>query len=366
MWDSEDTSAFDDKPFDFSKVAEESERFRSELDRMKGTSATQVDASKAAPVEDAMETLLQEQEYAFSSKDSSAKTVQSTPSVAEPVKMTKIEFGSLLMGNSEPSPSFDAHSSSLMSKIGVKLEPENPKPAAPSLPASPPEWFYRDPNQQIQGPFSQQNMFQWNKEGYFMPDLPIQLRGWTKFYAFVDIFPINEYAFTSVPTEPIVKVAPPTPSVVAKDTFSLSSLERTAPINQPKPAPTVAPKPTVAEERSLSSGTSEDSKKASFTADVDRSNIAKKLLGIGSFQQNQPSGPNSTPAAVSVTGPGKTAPVVALDSKTVDREQPVKDAKKVTRQEKTVERRESAQAKQQSAPVPPPAPVAAEVRPKVF
>jgi len=66
-----------------------------------------------------------------------------------------------------------------------------------------PEWFYTDPQQQIQGPFSQENMRLWNEAGYFAKDLPIKLRHWTSFHLFKDVFPEGRLAFYTVPNEPV-------------------------------------------------------------------------------------------------------------------------------------------------------------------
>lgn len=64
------------------------------------------------------------------------------------------------------------------------------------------EWFYTDPQQQVQGPFSQENMRLWNEAGYFGNDLPIKLNGWSKFHLFQDVFPEPKLAFYGVPKEP--------------------------------------------------------------------------------------------------------------------------------------------------------------------
>lgn len=65
------------------------------------------------------------------------------------------------------------------------------------------EWYYTDPQKQIQGPFSQENMRLWNEAGYFGNDLPIKLHGWSKFHLFQEVFPEPKLAFYGVPKEPV-------------------------------------------------------------------------------------------------------------------------------------------------------------------
>ncbi len=91
--------------------------------------------------------------------------------------------------------------------------------APPPPPQTEPEWFYTDPQQQVQGPFSQENMKLWHEAGYFSKDLPIKLKQWSGFHAFYLVFPDLSRAFTSVPSE----VRPNVPSMPALS--SVHSLE---------------------------------------------------------------------------------------------------------------------------------------------
>lgn len=90
---------------------------------------------------------------------------------------------------------------------------------APPPPQMEPEWFYTDPQQQVQGPFSQENMKLWHEAGYFSKDLPVKLRQWSGFHAFYLVFPDLVHAFTFVPSE----VRPNFPSMPALS--SVHSLE---------------------------------------------------------------------------------------------------------------------------------------------
>ena len=47
-------------------------------------------------------------------------------------------------------------------------------PSQPWFEATSIEWFYKDPNGQIQGPFSSREMGEWNELGYFKEDLLIR------------------------------------------------------------------------------------------------------------------------------------------------------------------------------------------------
>lgn len=52
-------------------------------------------------------------------------------------------------------------------------------------------WFYKDPNDQVQGPFSCIEMFNWTLRGCFPSDLPIS-------FANTEFVPMNEYLSTKV------------------------------------------------------------------------------------------------------------------------------------------------------------------------
>lgn len=295
LWDAEDSSAFDGKPFDFSQVAENSEKFRSELDNMKrGKHAMMEDPYKVEEID--MDSLINNK-------------VEVAPKAPEPVKVepvpeprtTKIEFSSLLSSTTtEPFLAFNAPfstastaptSSSLLSKIGVTLEPEAPK--------RPVEWFYRDPSNSTQGPFSQATMRQWNKDGYFPEDLPIQLGGWSKFHQFKEVFPDMKNAFNIVPSEPLpilpglgsLSLGAPAPVVPAAKPVAAAPVVA-AP--EPVPTPVVATKSAVAAEAPKAAQSSKAtpaesaSQQNKIVADVDRSNIAKKFLGLSQAEAPAP------------------------------------------------------------------------------
>ncbi len=51
--------------------------------------------------------------------------------------------------------------------------------AAPPVPSTPPvnpnvEWFYLDPQGNVQGPFNREDMLEWQKGGYFVPTLMLR------------------------------------------------------------------------------------------------------------------------------------------------------------------------------------------------
>lgn len=291
LWDS-GGDMLNGESFDFSKVAEESSRFRTELDRMKNSGAD----IESIVEEDAMSALMKESGQQGSGKlevddeeDGLAalSIAQSAPAASQ--RTTKVDFNSLLLsGNSFAG--FDQPStatSSLLSKIGVQLEGER----APKLPPVPvplavePEWLYRDPQQQIQGPFSQQNMYLWNREGYFSSNLPIKLDHWSDFYSFADIFPQNETAFTFAPPEPL-------PVSITK-------------ASKPNPVPSTSRVPEVRAEEATKPVAAAPVVNVTVP-DVDRSNFAKKLLGIAT--------PTSVSTVDQSVSAAKQAPAAVLSS----------------------------------------------------
>jgi hypothetical protein len=111
-------------------------------------------------------------------------------------------FGESLLLNSLHSSSSSLLAPSFPVNSFFQSEPvlfSHPPPAPPVDP----EWFYTDPQQQIQGPFSQENMRLWNEAGYFGRDLPIKLRNWSSFHHFNIVFPDARLAFYSLPQEPV-------------------------------------------------------------------------------------------------------------------------------------------------------------------
>lgn len=118
-------------------------------------------------------------------KQSTEQTRNSINSERQP-----ISIGISAKSSMEP----DLRSSLQQSALTQVLEP---------LPASiKVDWFYLDPQNQIQGPFSQENMRLWNEGGYFRRDLPIKLSHWTSFYQFAVVFQDLKSAFNFVPPEP--------------------------------------------------------------------------------------------------------------------------------------------------------------------
>lgn len=74
-----------------------------------------------------------------------------------------------------------------------------------SLPPMVPEsWFYRDPQNTVQGPYETASMRQWHEARYFTPDLPIKLAHWQEFHSLGAVFPDSDFAFSpdTVTSEP--------------------------------------------------------------------------------------------------------------------------------------------------------------------
>jgi PERQ amino acid-rich with GYF domain-containing protein len=67
-------------------------------------------------------------------------------------------------------------------------------PVPPEL-TVPEQWFYRDPQGNVQGPYETSSMRQWHEARYFTSDLPIKLRQWMGFHPLGAVFPDSETAF---------------------------------------------------------------------------------------------------------------------------------------------------------------------------
>lgn len=91
----------------------------------------------------------------------------------------------------------------------------------------PAEWFYTDPQGQVQGPFSQENMQLWHEAGYFSRELPIKLRTWLAFHPFCLVFPSETAlrAFSGLPHEPR-PLFPPMPALMSHNASLLAAQEQ--------------------------------------------------------------------------------------------------------------------------------------------
>mmetsp|Transcript_66053 Transcript_66053/g.144016 ORF Transcript_66053/g.144016 Transcript_66053/m.144016 type:complete len:625 (+) Transcript_66053:80-1954(+) len=70
------------------------------------------------------------------------------------------------------------------------------------LPCPAKGWQYKDPKGNIQGPFSLQQMQEWNAMAVFKPDLPMRCSPDDRFVAFRELFPHPMIPFTSCPRRP--------------------------------------------------------------------------------------------------------------------------------------------------------------------
>lgn len=180
---------------------------------------------------------------------------------------------------------------------------------APSI--EPVEWYYRDPQNQVQGPFSQETMKVWNDDGYFTLDLPIKMGRWQQFHLFKYVFPNPSSAFIEIPSEPIqlsfpfgqtsstisqsVKPSEAIPSNLAVD-FGESI--RTNDISLPQASQVVQ-----ATSKQVPTGVSTDS---SVQHNSEKSDFAKKLLGIGRKKDESATVPQESKVEVDAT---KAVPV---------------------------------------------------------
>jgi hypothetical protein len=245
LWD-DGGAITEGKEFDLSDISKASLQFRTDMENMKLSS--QVEISKIE--EDTVEKLLEQQNannrLKGESHTSSVITERvSVEKVTEEIHLpglsqttttttTKSSISSQLeigggsieksahqTGNSGSSflksvlgeNVFNLQSSAIPSAAAPLIAPAfgvnsffQPEPllyTAPPAPPAEPEWFYTDPQKQVQGPFSQENMRLWNEAGYFGKDLPIKLRQWVEFHVFREVFPDSRLAFYTVPQEPM-------------------------------------------------------------------------------------------------------------------------------------------------------------------
>ena len=98
-----------------------------------------------------------------------------------------------------------------------------PPPAAPPMPEidgiGPDEleadsWVYKDPNGQVQGPFSKQEVLAWWEEGYFPPNLPVQSQlsakeNWVPLEKLLKLWGVSVENGTSAAEDPPREAAPP-------------------------------------------------------------------------------------------------------------------------------------------------------------
>ena len=79
-------------------------------------------------------------------------------------------------------------------------------PPKPPIPESPPEleeWFYKDVQQNVQGPYVASSMRAWHEGGYFHENLLLKKSNWKAFHTMKKIFPNMAVAFTVKVNEPI-------------------------------------------------------------------------------------------------------------------------------------------------------------------
>ena len=70
------------------------------------------------------------------------------------------------------------------------------------------EWYYTDPQNNVQGPYETASMRQWNEARYFSPDLPIKLKSWQGFHPLGVVFRDGDSAFRPNSATPEPSVAP--------------------------------------------------------------------------------------------------------------------------------------------------------------
>ena len=88
-------------------------------------------------------------------------------------------------------------------KVDNFMQNVNQPPPAPE-PNVVDAWYYKDPQQNVQGPFETSSMRRWLESGYFKENLPIKLKHWSKFYALGVAYTNPKLAFLKPIPEPNV------------------------------------------------------------------------------------------------------------------------------------------------------------------
>lgn len=185
---------------------------------------------------------------------------EKAPEVAKPPAPLSVSPVETLLSSQTTSAPFsasllshDAPSSS--PEIAIKAKSLLAPPPAPQ-PAPVMEWLYRDPQNNIQGPFDNTSMRRWLECGYFKENLPIKLSSWRDFHPLGEVFANPSVAFrTVVPNEPASSfpfpglasslgalaspASRPTYDPILADTFQFSI--PAAEILQNKPVPVTQP-----------------------------------------------------------------------------------------------------------------------------
>jgi len=111
-------------------------------------------------------------------------------------------------------------------------------PGAAPPPAPVMEWLYRDPQNNIQGPFDNASMRRWLECGYFKETLPIKLTTWRQFHPLGAVFATPTVAFrTFVLNEPAPEASFEVSSLVNRLTSGLGALTSVA--NEPSRVPPI-------------------------------------------------------------------------------------------------------------------------------
>ena len=139
----------------------------------------------------------------------------------ESLYLSKIDLSDLLGMSAEPTAALPK-SPIATPAAGIQPFPASkPEPVVDLKPTAPPqtateEWEYLDPQQAVQGPFSSKDMRRWHHSGYFKVDLPIRVKGWSRFYPLGAVYPKQDSAFQQSIPEP-APVSTPSPAQLSDE-----------------------------------------------------------------------------------------------------------------------------------------------------
>jgi hypothetical protein len=313
LWDDDVKNS--EGEFNLADIAQASLKFRSDTESMRafGESIDSKIDSMLSPIEELESEPLEVSKNLDVVETVNQETVPASPSIgmSESTLNDNLQliFGSSL--NLIPNPivnEFTRSAQTLEQPFLFPLSTSNPNninsssifPTSPVIESFPlkVEWYYTDPQQQVQGPFSQENMRLWNEAGYFGNDLPIKLNGWSKFHLFQDVFPEPKLAFYGVPKEPtplqftiseIIRIPEPEPLLRASSDSKPLLLEKETLGSEEKAKIKIQEEQSVdpsSSVRAVENSLSEQHKAFEQKQSNAKTDFAKQLLGINRSKSN--------------------------------------------------------------------------------
>ncbi len=276
MWD--DDVQTNNDTLDLAGFAEAALKFRSETKELKSSGPNEMDNA-----EDVVTSLFDAQrEDAEQAED--VPISHTSADLDQPVTSPIVDFGAVTSSSTNLEPVVQSLFPQLNFGISSSFDIFAGKQAV-----EPVEWFYTDPQNQVQGPFTQETMKVWNDDGYFSSELPIKLGRWQQFHPFKMVFPNTLLAFVDVPSEPLqisfgFGSSSPVVQPDIKPSVGLTSIDladRLLPETGSSTVDTYAQQRGSVKHNSKVEVNTESGLENGVQHNAEKSDFAKKLLGIG-------------------------------------------------------------------------------------